>query len=69
MCARVVLVEGAVIASEARQRVARDTMASHKVPSLARVCDALPMTGSGMPTRREIECSFALDHTAIIGST
>jgi len=40
-----------------------------KVPDLVRFSAAVPRNGTGRAKRRALECTFALDHTAIIGST
>ena len=40
-----------------------------KVPDLVRFSAAVPRNGTGKAKRRALECTFALDHTAIIGST
>ena len=40
-----------------------------KVSDLARLSAVLPMTGTGRVKRRVLECTLALENTAIIGST
>ena len=52
--ARVVPVEGAVIADEESEDFARDAMAECTIPDLVRLFDAFPMTGSGKAERREL---------------
>jgi len=40
-----------------------------KVPDLVRFPTTVPKSGAGRVKRRALERTFALDHTAIIGST
>jgi fatty-acyl-CoA synthase len=64
ICACVVPVEGAAVTAEELRDFARDTMADYKIPDLVRFFDAIPMTGTGKPKRRDLEQMVALEATS-----